>query len=199
MARRFANETLVIASHNLGKVVEINDLLSQFLVNTISASSLDLDEPEETGKTFVENALLKAEAAAMVANLPALADDSGLVVPALGGQPGIYSARWAQPGKDFGAAMQRVESELVLVGNQDRRAHFVCVLALAWPDGHAETFEGRVYGTLVWPGRGDKGFGYDPVFVPDGFDITFGEMEPQRKHDMSHRAVAFTRLVDACF
>ena len=199
MARRFAGETLVVASHNPGKVVEINDLLSQFSVKTISASSLDLDEPEETGKTFVENALLKAEAAAMAANLPALADDSGLVVAALGGQPGIYSARWARPGKDFGVAMQRVESELALAGNQDRSAHFVCVLALAWPDGHAETFEGRVYGTLVWPGRGDKGFGYDPVFVPDGFDITFGEMEPQRKQNMSHRSVAFTRLVDACF
>ena len=199
MARRFAGKTLVVASHNPGKVVEINDLLSQFSVNTISASSLDLDEPEETGKTFVENALLKAEAAAMAANLPALADDSGLVVDALGGRPGIYSARWARPAKDFGAAMQRVESELVLAGNHDRSAHFVCVLALAWPDGHAETFEGRVYGALVWPGRGDKGFGYDPVFVPDGFDITFGEMEPQRKHDMSHRSVAFTRLVDACF
>lgn len=199
MARKFTGETLVVASHNPGKVVEINDLLSRFSVNAVSASSLDLDEPEETGKTFVANAVLKAEAAATAANLPALADDSGLVVSALDGQPGIYSARWAGPGKDFGVAMKRVEAALQASGSADRSAHFVCVLALAWPDGHVETFEGRVYGTLVWPARGDQGFGYDPVFVPDGFDITFGEMEPQRKHDMSHRAAAFAQLVDACF
>jgi len=199
MARKFTGETLVVASHNPGKVVEINDLLSSFSVNAVSASSLDLDEPEETGTTFVANAVLKAEAAATAANLPALADDSGLVVSALDGQPGIYSARWAGPGKDFGVAMERVEAALQASGSDDRSAHFVCVLALAWPDGHVETFEGRVYGTLAWPARGDKGFGYDPVFVPDGFDITFGEMEPQRKHDMSHRSVAFAQLVDACF
>lgn len=199
MARKFAGERLIVASHNPGKVAEINDLLSRFSVEAVSAASLDLIEPEETGKTFVENAVLKAEAAAMAAGLPALADDSGLVVAALDGQPGIYSARWAGPSKEFRLAMERVEAELQASGSEDRSAYFVCVLALAWPDGHIETFEGRVYGTLVWPARGDKGFGYDPIFVPDGFDITFGEMEPQRKHDMSHRAVAFAQLVDACF
>lgn len=199
MARKFAGETLVVASHNPGKVAEINALLSHFSVEAFSASSLDLEEPEETGETFIENAVLKAQAAATAAKLPALADDSGLAVSALGGQPGIFSARWAGPGKDFRVAMERIETELQASDSDDRSAHFVCALALAWPDGHTETFEGRVYGTLVWPPRGDRGFGYDPVFVPDGFDITFGEMEPQRKHDMSHRAVAFAQLVDACF
>jgi len=199
MARKFTGETLVVASHNPGKVVEINDLLSRFSVEAVSAASLDLDEPEETGTTFAENAELKAREASMASGLPALADDSGLVVPALGGQPGIYSARWAGPEKDFRAAMEKVEAAVQAANTEDRSAYFVCVLALAWPDGHIETFEGRVHGSLVWPPRGERGFGYDPVFVPEGFDMTFGEMEPQRKHDMSHRAHAFAQLVDACF
>ena len=165
----------------------------------VSAAALGLPEPEETGTTFVANAALKARAAAAAARLPALADDSGLVVDALGGAPGIYSARWAGPMKDFAVAMKRVEDELQAKGAADRSAHFTAVLALCWPDGHCETFEGRVDGRLVWPPRGDRGFGYDPIFVPDGHRQTFGEMEPSAKHAISHRAVAFRKLIEACF
>jgi len=165
----------------------------------VSAGELGLEEPEETGVTFAANAELKARAAALGSGLPALSDDSGLAVHALGGAPGIQSARWAETaaGRDFRAAMERVEA--ALAGKADRTAHFVCALALAWPDGHVETFEGRVDGTLVWPPRGEKGFGYDPVFRPDGHEITFGEMDPDDKHAISHRADAFARLVAACF
>lgn len=199
MARKFTERRLVIASHNKGKVGEIADLLKYFGVEVVSAETLGLPEPEETGETFIANALLKAHAAARGSGLPALADDSGLAVHALGGAPGIYSARWAETptGRDFYVAMDRVEKELQ--GKVDRTAHFVCVLALAWPDGHAECFEGRVDGTLVWPPRGEKGFGYDPIFQPDGYDITFAEMEPAGKHAISHRADAFAQLVAACF
>jgi XTP/dITP diphosphohydrolase len=199
MTRKFTDRKLVIASHNKGKVSEIADLLKYFNVEVVSAESLGLPEPDETGATFIDNALLKAHAAAQGSGLAALADDSGLAVHALGGEPGIHSARWAETsaGRDFRVAMERVQSEL---GNAaDRTAHFVCVLALAWPDGHAETFEGRVDGTLVWPPRGDKGFGYDPIFRPDGYDIVFAEMEPGDKHAISHRADAFAQLVAACF
>jgi len=199
MARKFTEAKLVIASHNAGKVREIAELLAPFGVAVVSAGELGLDEPEETGATFAANAELKARAAALGSGLPALADDSGLAVHALGGAPGIQSARWAETaaGRDFGAAMERVEA--ALAGKADRTAHFVCALALAWPDGHVETFEGRVDGTLVWPPRGEKGFGYDPVFRPDGHEITFGEMDPDDKHAISHRADAFARLVAACF
>jgi len=199
MARTFTEPKLVIASHNAGKVREIAELLAPFGVAVVSAGELGLDEPEETGATFAANAELKARAAALESDLPALADDSGLAVHALGGAPGIQSARWAETvaGRDFRAAMERVEAELA--GRADRTAHFVCVLALAWPDGHVETFEGRVDGTLVWPPRGEKGFGYDPVFRPDGHEITFGEMDPDDKHAISHRADAFARLVATCF
>lgn len=197
MARRFDDKKLIIASHNPGKVREIGDLLSRFDVTVVSAADLDLEEPEETGKTFVSNAELKARAAAEAAKLPALADDSGLAVMALGGEPGIYSARWAGPEKDFTVAMEKVED--AIKGQDDRRAKFVCALALCWPDGHLETFEGVVSGALVWPPRGDNGFGYDPTFVADGYDITFGEMDPDKKHRISHRADAFRKLVDACF
>jgi XTP/dITP diphosphohydrolase len=194
--RRFTGETLVIASHNAGKVREIADLLGPYAKTFTSAGQLGLPEPEETGTTFVANAELKARAAAAAGHV-ALADDSGLVVPALGGDPGIYSARWAGPEKDFAMAMRKVEDGL---GAQaDRSAYFVCALSLAWPDGHVETVEGRCYGTLVWPPRGEKGFGYDPMFKPDGYDITFGEMDPAKKHEMSHRADAFRQLVDRCF
>lgn len=196
MARRLADDRLVIASHNPGKVTEIADLLRPFGIAVVSAGELGLDEPEETGATFAENAALKARAAATVSGLPALSDDSGLAVEALGGDPGIYSARWAGPEKDFGAAMEKVEA--ALAGKSDRRAHFVCALALGWPDGHVEIFEGRVDGTLVWPPRGDRGFGYDPVFLPDGGALTFGEMDPDAKHRISHRARAFALFVDAC-
>lgn len=197
MARVFDGDTLVVASHNPGKVREINALLEPFGVKAISAGELNLPEPEETGTTFAANAELKARAAAEAAGLPALSDDSGLAVAALDGAPGIYSARWAGPGKDFGIAMKRVNTEMA--GDPDRRAHFVCALCLAWPDGHVEIFEGKVHGELVWPPRGTKGFGYDPMFRPGGYDITFGEMDPDKKHAISHRAKAFELLVEACF
>ncbi len=194
--RRLLPGRLVIASHNQGKVREIADLLRPFGVDAIAADKLGLAEPEETGDSFVANAELKARAAAMSAGLPALADDSGLAVAALGGAPGILSARWAGPEKDFAAAMRRVEAELA--GQTDRRARFVCALALAWPDGQCETFTGDVDGVLVWPPRGERGFGYDPVFLPNGRSLTFGEMDPSEKHAISHRARAFGLLVESC-
>ena len=203
MSRRFkAGDQIIVASHNPGKLVEIVDLIKPFGVKAISAADLDLPEPEETGSTFVENAVLKAEAAATTAGLPALADDSGLEVHSLGGAPGIYSARWGGPEKDFNKAMEKVMAELAsrdAISDEQRSANFTCALALAWPDGFTDTFVGHVYGHLVWPMRGNKGFGYDPIFVPNGFDITFGEMEPERKHAMSHRADAFQQLVAAYF
>ena len=186
---------LVIASHNPGKLVEIDDLLRPFGIETVGAAALGLAEPEETGTTFAENAALKAHAAARAAKLPALSDDSGLAVAALGGDPGIYSARWAGPTKDFSLAMRKVED--ALKGKTDRRASFIAALALAWPDGACDIFEGRVEGTLVWPPRGGKGFGYDPMFIPEGHSITFGEMDPAKKHTMSHRARAFAKLIAA--
>jgi XTP/dITP diphosphohydrolase len=197
MARRFTEPQLVIASHNPGKVREIGNLVAPYRIAVISAGQLGLPEPEETGTTFEANAELKARAAAQAAHLPALADDSGLVVPALNGDPGIYSARWAGPKKDFALAMRKVEDGLA--GQSDRRAYFVAVLSLTWPDGHRETFRGEVHGTLTWPPRGTKGFGYDPMFVPEGATQTFGEMDPAAKHEISHRAVAFRKLIDACF
>jgi XTP/dITP diphosphohydrolase len=197
MARAFVGDRLVIASHNPGKVREIEALMAPFGIAVVSAGALGLAEPEETGATFEENAALKARAAALGSGLPALADDSGLAVAALGGDPGIYSARWAGPAKDFALAMRRVEDGLAR--KSDRRAHFVAVLALGWPDGHAELFRGEVHGTLVWPPRGNKGFGYDPIFLPAGRELTFGEMDQDEKHRISHRAEAFGKLVAACF
>jgi XTP/dITP diphosphohydrolase len=199
LARRFDGRKLLIASHNPGKAREIAELLAPYEIEVVSAAALNLAEPEETGTTFVANAELKARAAAATAGLSALADDSGLVVEALGGAPGIYSARWAGPTKDFAAAMTRVEGELQAKGVADRSAHFVAALALCWPDGHCESFEGRVDGALVWPPRGSRGFGYDPIFVPNGYSQTFGEMEPAAKHAISHRADAFRQLTAACF
>jgi XTP/dITP diphosphohydrolase len=204
---------LVIASHNDGKVREIAELLGPHGIEPISAAALDLPEPDEIGATFIDNADLKARAAADLSGLPALADDSGLCVEALGDRPGIFSARWAiadahvapeaGPGevsgeRDFNRAMRRVHDELEALGpDASGNAHFVCALALCWPDGHSEWFEGRVDGTLVWPPRGDRGFGYDPIFVPAGHDITFAEMDPAEKHRISHRADAFRKLVAA--
>jgi XTP/dITP diphosphohydrolase len=196
MPRRLTEPVLVIASHNPGKVREIAHLMAPFGIEIVSAATLGLEEPEETGATFVDNAVLKALAAATASGKPALADDSGLVVPALDGRPGIHSARWGGPRKDFRLAMEKVEK--ALAGKADRRAHFVCVLAIAWPDGHREIFEGRVDGRLVWPPRGERGFGYDPIFIADGHDATFGEMDPDVKHAISHRADAFRQLVAAC-
>lgn len=195
--RRITGGRLAIATHNPGKLVEIAELLRPYGVETVGAAALDLAEPEETGTTFEANAELKALAAARASGLPALADDSGLAVAALGGAPGIYSARWAGPKKDFAAAMARVERELA--GKPDRRAAFVAALALAWPDGAVEIFRGEVHGTLVFPPRGTHGFGYDPIFVPEGGRQTFGEMAPAAKHAISHRARAFAKLVAACF
>ena len=188
----------MIASHNPGKADEIRALLTQCKIeNVISANELKLPEPAETGSTFCENAELKARAAALCASVPALADDSGLAVDALGGKPGIFSARWAGPDKNFSAAMEKVWTGVSTLSV--RTARFFCALSLAWPDGHCETLEGTVEGQLVWPPRGNKGFGYDPMFVPDGFDITFGEMDPETKHNLSHRARAFDKLLAACF
>jgi|TARA_B110000116_G_C16745299_1_gene540589 XTP/dITP diphosphohydrolase len=196
-ARHFTGDKLAIASHNAGKVREIADLIRPLGVSVVSASELDLAEPVEDGTTFQANAIIKAKTATMASGLPALADDSGLAITALGGAPGIYSARWAGADKDFNAAMAKVEQELG--GATDRSAAFICALTLAWPDGHTETFEGRIEGVLVWPPRGSRGFGYDPVFQAEGRDITFGEMDPVEKHSISHRAKAFAGLVAACF
>ena len=197
MGRRFDGGKLVIASHNPGKVREIGDLLAPYGAEVVSAAELGLAEPVEDGETFIANAEIKARAAAEASGLPALADDSGLAVHALGNEPGIYSARWAGPDKDFTIAMKKVEQ--ALENKEDRSAHFACALSLCWPDGHMENFEGQVQGRMVWPPRGDKGFGYDPTFIADGMDITFGEMDPDAKHAISHRANAFRKLVAACF
>ena len=197
MARLFKEPKLVLATHNPGKVVEIAALVKPFGIEVVSAGELDLPEPEETETTFEGNARLKAHAAAKASGLPALADDSGLSVGALNGAPGIYSARWAGPTKDFGIAMDRVRAELG--DNPSRDAMFICALTLAWPDGHDETFLGTITGALTFPAKGEHGFGYDPIFVPTGFSQTFGEMDPAKKHAMSHRAHAFEQLVAACF
>jgi len=196
MRRPFTDDRLVIASHNPGKVEEIAALLAPFAVETIPAGALGIPEPEETGDSFEANAALKACAAAEASGQPALADDSGLVVPALGGAPGIYSARWAGPAKDFQVAMERVHREL---GDKDRSARFVAVLALALPGDREELFRGEVEGSLTWPPRGDRGFGYDPIFIPQGATLTFGEIDPAAKHRISHRARAFAKLVEGCF
>lgn len=194
---------LIIATHNAGKLREIGALLAPYGLESVSAGELGLPEPAETGTSFAENALIKACAAATAANLPALADDSGLCVDALGGRPGVYTADWAETqwfegekGRDWFLAMGKVEGLLAAQGpSVDRAAHFTCTLALAWPDGQTAVYEGRVAGDLVWPPRGDKGFGYDPVFVPTGHRQSFGEMAPAAKHAISHRADAFAKLV----
>ena len=185
---------LVIATHNPGKLVEMRELLAPYGIEAISAGELNLTEPDETGTTFEANARIKAVAAANAAQLPAFADDSGLVVDALDGQPGIYSARWAGPAKDFGEAMKKVEQRLDETDGGDLSAWFTCALAVAWPEGPAVVVEGRIDGTLTFPPRGDKGFGYDPIFLPEGLDLTFGEIEPVTKDGMSHRARAFEKL-----
>jgi XTP/dITP diphosphohydrolase len=207
-AHRAIAGRLVIATHNPGKLKEMRELLIPHGIDAVSGGELGLAEPEETGKTFRENARIKASTAAAASGLPAFADDSGLTVDALDGDPGIYSARWAGTAKDFRHAMQTIEDKLRERGAsspQRRRAHFVSALCVAWPDGHVEEFEARVDGTLVWPPRGDQGFGYDPMFRPDGHDRTFGEMSGEEKHGLpprgkglSHRARAFLELARAC-
>jgi XTP/dITP diphosphohydrolase len=192
---------LVIATHNEGKLREIRDLLAPHGIECVGAAELDLPEPEETGVTFVDNAELKAREAADLSGLPALADDSGLSVDALHGRPGIHSARWAEDedgNRDFNRAMMRVWDEVEAAGpDGGHDAHFVCALSIAWPDGAIESFEGRVHGTLVWPPRGTNGFGYDAMFVANGDERTFGEIEPAAKHAVSHRAAAFAKLTAA--
>jgi XTP/dITP diphosphohydrolase len=199
---------LVIATHNPGKLAEMRELLAPYGVDAISAGEMGLPEPQETGMSFRDNARIKAEAAAQATGLPAFADDSGLAVDALDGAPGIYSARWAGPNKDFRGAMATIEEKLRERGAtapEHRKAQFVSALCVAWPDGHVEDFEARVAGTLVWPPRGDQGFGYDPMFLPDGHARTFGEMSSEEKHGLpprgkglSHRARAFVKLAEAC-
>jgi XTP/dITP diphosphohydrolase len=205
--RRIEGE-LVIATHNPGKLAELRELLGPYGIKAVSAGELRLPEPEETGASFRENARIKAAAAAAAAQRPAFADDSGLVVEALGGAPGIHSARWAGEAKDFAAAMRRIEDELqarAAVRPEQRKAHFISALCVVWPDRHTEEFEGRIDGTLVWPPRGSAGFGYDPIFLPDGHARTFGEMTSAEKHGLpplgtglSHRARAFRQLAEAC-
>jgi XTP/dITP diphosphohydrolase len=195
-------EKLVIATHNSGKLREIQDLLAPLGIETVGAADLGLPEPEEIGNTFIDNAELKAREAADLSGLPALADDSGLSVDALHGLPGIFSARWAEDAmgnRSFRRAMERVWRDVEASGPEaSHDAHFACALAIAWPDnGQTESFDGRVDGTLVWPPRGDKGFGYDPMFVPAGYDQTFAEIDPEEKHKISHRAMAFKKLVAA--
>ncbi len=194
--RKISEKKLLVASHNQGKVSEIAELLKPYGVEITSSAQLGLGEPVEDGETFQENAEIKALESAKAAGIPALADDSGLVVPALDGKPGIHSARLAGADKNFNRAMQDVIGEL---GEKDKSAYFVCVLSLAWPDGHVQSFEGRVYGKLVWPMRGKNGFGYDPIFVADGHTQTFGQMEPQEKHEISHRAAAFKKFIEGSF
>ncbi|CAO4165607.1 RdgB/HAM1 family non-canonical purine NTP pyrophosphatase [Methylorubrum aminovorans] len=204
-AHRILSGKVVIATHNAGKLVEMRELLAPFGVEAVSAGDLGLPEPDETGTMFAENAAIKAHAAAKASGLPAFADDSGLCVNALDGAPGLFSARWAGPNKDFSGAMARIADELDQRGATDRRAHFVSALVLAWPDGHTELFEGRVFGDLVAP-RGALGFGYDPMFRPEGMDRTFGEISSEEKHGvdwqsgnaLSHRARAFVLLAKAC-
>jgi XTP/dITP diphosphohydrolase len=207
-AHRRISGRLVIATHNPGKLAEMRDLLAPFGVDAASAGELGLAEPAETGTTFADNARIKAMAAARASGHPAFADDSGLAVDALDGEPGIYSARWAGPDKNFQHAMDVVDAKLRERGaitSAQRRAHFVSALCVAWPDGHLEQFDAQVDGALVWPPRGERGFGYDPMFLPDGFERTFGEMASEEKHGLppkgrglSHRARAFLKLAEAC-
>jgi XTP/dITP diphosphohydrolase len=207
-AHRRIDGRLVIATHNPGKLAEMRELLAPFGVDAVSVGDLRFGEPEETGTTFAANACIKAKAAAAAAGLPAFADDSGLVVDALDGEPGIYSARWAGPDKNFWHAMATVDAKLRARGAvtlEQRTAHFVSALCVAWPDGHTEQFEARVDGRLVWPPRGNKGFGYDPMFLPEGLAHTFGELSSEDKHGLppkgrglSHRARAFIKLAEAC-
>jgi len=198
--RIFQEPKLLIASHNTGKIREIADLLGPLQIITTSSAALNLEEPEETGATFMENARLKAEASMKASGLPCLADDSGLVIPALDGQPGIYSARWAQQPdgtRDFSYAINRVAQEMA--DKADMSAYFVCALSLIWPDGFDVTVEGKAYGHLAFPPRGQKGFGYDPIFIPEGHSITYAEMVPKLKQCISHRAVAIQKIMQECF
>ncbi len=200
--RKFDGDTLLVATHNRGKLEEIESLLRPFGITVTSAAEKGLEEPAETDETFVGNARIKAHAAARATGLPALADDSGIEIEALDGAPGVHTADWAetQQGRDFTMAMTRVHDLLLARGApKPWRARFCCTLVLAWPDGHDEVFEGHIAGQIVWPMRGDQGHGYDPIFLPDGHELTFGEMDRWKKNRISHRAVAFDRFVRSCF
>lgn len=200
--RKFDGDKLVVATHNAGKLREISALLEPYGIAVTSAGALGLEEPEETEDSFAGNARIKAHFAAKESGLPALSDDSGIMVDALDGAPGVYTADWAETpnGRDFPMAMEKTWTLLEQKNAPlPRTARFCCTLCLAWPDGHDEVFEGKVEGSLTWPMRGDQGFGYDPIFIPEGFDITFGEMDPDKKHQMSHRADAFAKLVKGAF
>ena len=202
MTRKFSGDRLLVATHNQGKLEEIERLLEPFGVQVVGATEMGLDEPEETETTFVGNARIKAHAAAKATGLPALSDDSGIEVDALGGAPGVYTADWAETpnGRDFVMAMTRTHEELeAMNAAHPRTARFCCTLVLAWPDGHDEVFPGVIEGKVVWPMRGDQGHGYDPIFMPDGYDITLGEMDRWKKNEISHRGDAFRKLVAACF
>ncbi|HBM59946.1 RdgB/HAM1 family non-canonical purine NTP pyrophosphatase [Salipiger marinus] len=202
MTRKFTGSTLLVATHNAGKLEEITDLLQPYGIEVVGAKQMNLPEPEETGTTFVENARLKAHAAAQATGLPALSDDSGIAIDALDGAPGVYTADWAETGsgRDFVMAMQKAHQALLDSGAAEPwTARFCCTLVLAWPDGHDEVFPGVMEGRVVWPMRGDQGHGYDPIFQPDGHDVTFAEMERFAKNRISHRADAFTKLVQGCF
>ena len=197
MMRKFTDKTLLVATHNQGKFEEVSELLRNHGITAVGAAAKRLPEPDETGTTFVENARLKAHAATKATGLPALADDSGMEIDALGGAPGVYTADWAEidGGRDFVIAMTRAQNELEAANApHPRTARFCCTFVLAWPDGHDEVFEGRMQGQVVWPMRGDQGHGYDPVFQPDGYDMTFGEMDRWKKNQISHRAEAFRKL-----
>jgi len=199
MGRKFIYDQLVIASHNLGKIDEITELMAPLGITVRSSVELQLPEPIEDGLTFIENATIKAISASNNTGLPALSDDSGLSINALSGAPGIYSARWAETddGRDFNVAMERIHNELIK--HDDLTAQFTCALALSWPDGHIETFEGILNGKIIWPPRGTKGFGYDPIFQKLGDSRTFGEIEPMEKQNISHRAIAFSKMLESCF
>ena len=197
MPRKFLEKEIIIASHNPGKVREIRKLLEPFCVKVISAGELGLPEPVENGITFTDNSIIKAISSAKGAGVPALADDSGLSIHSLNGDPGVYSARWAGPKKDFSLAMEKIQIRLKKF--EDKSAHFTCALSLAWPDGHTENFNGEVYGEITWPPRGENGFGYDPIFIANGMNETFAELEPKTKHMISHRSIAFKKLILGCF
>ena len=202
MTRKFEGKKLLVATHNKGKLAEIADLLQDYGVSVVGAAEMNLPEPVEDGTTFVENARIKAHAAAKATGLPALSDDSGLEIDALNGAPGVYTADWAETpnGRDFNLAMARAHDELEAIGAPHPwRARFCCTLVLAWPDGHDEVFPGTMEGQIVWPMRGEQGHGYDPVFQPNGYDLTFGEMDRWEKNKISHRADAFAKLVKGCF
>ena len=197
--RQFTEDKLVIATHNVGKMKEIKALFAKFDFTILSAKDLGLAEPSETENSFIGNAVLKAKAAALVSGMAALADDSGLSVAALNGAPGVYSARWAGPNRDFNIAMKAVEKAFSKTQSDDARAEFICALALVWPDGHVVGVEGKIQGILKFPARGTRGFGYDPIFQPYGHNTSFGEMDPDTKHAISHRADAFAKLISRCF